>query len=103
MPSGVVDYIFEWDPTKASRNRSKHRIGFERAGTVFNDPMALSIHDVGHSDEEDRWVTIGLDAAGIVLVVVHTFRLIDANGCRIRLISARRATKKETTQYEAGQ
>lgn len=96
-------YIFAWDPIKAKDNLRNHRISFERAATVFHDPQALSIFDTAHSHEEDRWITLGLDRSGSVLVVVHTFHQIDAVSCQIRIISAWRATAKETRQYQEGQ
>jgi uncharacterized DUF497 family protein len=96
-------YIFAWDPRKAKDNLRNHRISFERAATIFRDPQALSIFDAAHSDEEDRWITLGLDRSGSVLVVVHTFHQIDAASCQIRIISAWRATTKETRQYQEGQ
>lgn len=95
-------YIFEWDPRKAKENLRNHRIGFERGATIFRDPQALSIFDVAHSHEEDRWITLGLDQSGSILVVVHTFHQIDEASCRIRIISARRATAREIRQYQEG-
>ena len=92
--------MFGWDPKKAALNRRKHGIGFERAATMFLDPRAVSIPDDEHSDEDERWVTVGLDASGNLLVVVHTFEEADSARCKIRLISARKATKKEAKQYE---
>jgi uncharacterized protein len=67
-------YIFEWDPRKAKENLRNHRISFERAATIFRDPQALSIFDVAHSHEEDRWITLGLDQSGSSLVLVRTFQ-----------------------------
>ena len=96
-------YIFAWDPSKAKDNLRNHRISFERAATIFRDPQALSIFDTAHSDQEDRWITLGLDRSGSVLVVVHTFHQIDAASCQIRIISVWRATAKETRQYQEGQ
>ena len=96
-------YIFAWDPSKAKDNLRNHRISFERAATIFRDPQALSIFDAAHSHGEDRWLTLGLDRSGSVLVVVHTLHQIDAISCQIRIISARRATAKETRQYQEGQ
>jgi uncharacterized DUF497 family protein len=96
-------YIFAWDPSKAKDNLRNHRISFERAATIFRDPQALSIFDPAHSHEEDRWITLGLDRSGSVLVVVHTFHQIDAESCQIRIISAWRGTAKETRQYQEGQ
>jgi uncharacterized DUF497 family protein len=96
-----VEYVFDWDPRKAALNLRRHRVGFERAATIFVDPRTVSIPDEEHSEEEEHWVTIGLDISGNVLVVVHTFEELDSAGCRIRLISARKATKKEAKQYES--
>ena len=92
-------YQFEWDPAKARQNVRKHGIPFERAATVFLDPEALSDFDEEHSDREDRWVTLGLDVTGILLVVCHSHHVDSDVGARIRLISARKATKNETKQY----
>ena len=94
-----MEYVFEWDPRKAALNLRKHGIGFEQAATIFVDRRAISIPDDEHSEEEDRWVTIGMDADGRLLVAVHTFDELDASRCRVRLISARKATKREGTQY----
>jgi uncharacterized protein len=85
---------FEWDPRKAETNSAKHRIEFADAVTVFQDELSLTIRDPGSMDE-DRWITLGVDALGRLLVVVYTFRN-DA----IRIISARPATPRETSQYE---
>ena len=94
---------FEWDPTKAEGNVSKHNVPFERAATVFRDSNALSVFDDEHSAEEERWLTLGLDSGGALLVVHHTFKKVDAANCSIRIISARKATKSETRQYETGE
>jgi uncharacterized DUF497 family protein len=93
-------YIFEWDPKKAKENLRKHRISFERAATIFRDPQALSIFDVAHSQDEDRWVTLGLDSSGNLLVTIHTFHALDDSSRRVRIISARKANKKEARQYQ---
>lgn len=87
--------VFEWDPVKARINRRKHGIAFDDACTVFGDPLALTVPDPVHSDQEERFVTIGRSAAGILLVVVYADR---ARG--LRLISARKATPKEVRSYE---
>ncbi len=98
------EYRFEWDPVKARRNVRQHRVSFERAATVFLDPRAMSIFDDEHSEEEERWITLGLDRTGALLVVCHTFREeLDAGregSARIRLISARRANRREAAQYQ---
>jgi len=93
-------YYFDWDPNKARTNRKNHGIAFEQAPTIFLDPRMISIFDTEHSEHEDRWVTIGIDKNGILLVVVHTFQQLAADSCRIRVISARKATRKELKQYE---
>ena len=90
----------EWDPSKAASNIKKHRVSFEIAATVFDDPYALSVEDQGSSYEE-RWITMGLAADERTVVVIHTWR--DATDKElIKIISARRATKRETRQYEEG-
>jgi uncharacterized DUF497 family protein len=87
--------IFEWDPEKAKRNLKIHKVSFHEASPVFGDTMSLTIHDPLHSDEEDRFVIIGNSHKNRLLVVVHVER-----GNRIRIISARKATRKEKIQYE---
>jgi uncharacterized protein len=92
-------YQFEWDPSKARQNLRKHLVAFERAATVFFDPMALSKFDEEHSASEGRWITLGIDSIGNLLVVCHVYREETEVGARIRIISARKATKNETKQY----
>ena len=84
---------YEWDSQKARTNLRKHGIDFADAMTVFSDELAITIPD-DHPDEE-RYVTIGMDALGRVLVIVFTWR-----GANIRLISARKADKFEFEQYQ---
>lgn len=86
---------FEWDALKAKRNLVKHGVPFEEATEIFGDPLSMTIADPLHSDAEDRWVTMGLSRKGRLLVVVHADR-----GDRVRLISARPATRKEKRCYE---
>lgn len=93
-------YNFEWDNKKAKQNIRKHKVRFQRAGTIFHDPHAISIFDDEHSQKEERWITMGRDSNGIMLVVSHAFREIDTSSCSIRIISARKATKGEIKQYE---
>jgi len=88
---------FEWDDDKAKSNRKKHGVSFEEASTVFGDPLSRTIHDPVHSGEEDRFVTLGESERGRLLVVVFTDR-----DDRIRIISARVATKRERNDYEEG-
>jgi uncharacterized DUF497 family protein len=94
-----VQYNFEWDPTKAKSNFRKHKISFERASEIFLDPLMLSVFDETHSTNEDRWITLGKDRSNVTIVVVHSFREIAPDDSTIRIISARRATKREDKQY----
>ena len=89
---------FEWDAKKAAANCKNHGISFEDASTVFGDPLAATIQDPVHSTDETRFVTIGMSAAQQLIVVVHTDR-----ADRVRLISARSATRAEKKKYEEGQ
>ena len=86
---------FEADPVKAAENLKKHKVSFEEAASVFGDPMAYTFLDPDHSVGEKRWLTFGLSAKNRLLVVMFTER----RG-KIRLISARRATKHERGIYE---
>ena len=95
-------YEFDWDPAKEKTNVSKHKVSFRRAATVFRDPNQLSIYDEEHSEYEDRWITIGIDSDGVLRIVVHTFKQIEAGLCEIRIISARKATSTEAMHYGEG-
>jgi len=95
-----VSYDFQWDPTKAKRNWRKHGIRFQDAAELFLDPLAISVLDLEHSDTEERWVTVGRDRRGHVLVLTHTFREQPMGEWKVRIISARKATKREAKQYE---
>lgn len=95
-----MQYVFEWDPQKARQNRLKHGVAFEEAAQIFMDHLAISIYDEHHSDEEDRWITIGMGPDKKLLVVVHSFKMHESDEYAIRIISARRATKREQIQYE---
>ncbi|HID51379.1 MAG TPA: BrnT family toxin [Anaerolineae bacterium] len=92
-------YNFDWDPAKEKRNIRKHKLAFRQAATIFRDPDQISVYDEDHSENEDRWITIGIDRGGILRVVVHTFEQVDDNVCEIRIISARKATDSESNQY----
>jgi uncharacterized protein len=89
---------FEWHPAKAAANLRKHGVSFAEAETAFSDEHALVLDDPDHSTDEERFVLLGLSAALRVLVVVHGYREADAV---VRLISARKATRSERTQYDA--
>jgi uncharacterized protein len=95
-------YHFEWAPSKAKQNLRKHGIPFERAATIFKDVEALSHFDEGHSEYEERWITMGMDATGALLVACHTFQETADDSATIRLISARKATRNEMKQYRRG-
>ena len=97
-----MQYDFDWDPKKARGNLRKHKVSFERAASVFRDPNLLSIPDEEHSRSEERWITIGLDGNAVLLVLSYKFMSLDDESSRIRIISARKATKAETKQYEKG-
>ncbi|MCR4693156.1 MAG: BrnT family toxin [Firmicutes bacterium] len=87
---------FEWDENKNEINIKKHKISFEEAKTVFYDEEALVINDPEHSKEEERFIILGLSKQANLLVVCHCYRESDTV---IRIISARKATKSETKQY----
>ncbi|MGA1871714.1 MAG: BrnT family toxin [bacterium] len=87
--------FFEWDPTKAKRNLEIHGVPFDETSTAFKDPISLTIYDPLHSEDEDRFVLIGNSFNNRLLIVVHTERADN-----IRIISARKATKKERKYYE---
>jgi hypothetical protein len=98
--AGQFHYHFEWDTLKARQNLKRHGVAFDRAATIFLDRSALSEFDEAHSETEERWITLGLDNTGVVLVVCHTFRDENESSARLRLISARKATKREEAEYE---
>ena len=90
----LVHMKYQWDPEKARANVKKHRVEFADAVGVFEDPRAITLEDPD-SEGEQRFVSIGMDFLGRIIVVVYTYR-----GEALRLISARKATKKEVSFYE---
>ena len=88
---------FSWDPVKAASTLEKHGVSFEEASTAFGDPLSITVHDPEHSDDEPRFVLVGLSFTGKIVVVVHV-ELEDS----IRIISARDATRRERVEYEQG-
>jgi uncharacterized protein len=98
-PEYRMRFNFEWDPIKAKLNWKKHGVSFEIASTIFRDRHALSIYDIDHSEDEERWITLGIAANGALLVVHHTFAVIDDKTVMIRLISSRKAVRREQDQY----
>jgi uncharacterized DUF497 family protein len=96
----VTNMRFVWDKEKSRRNLAKHKVSFETAKLVFDDPRAVSRLD-GVEDEEERWQTVGLAGGIVVLLVAHTYR--EESGEEVvRIISARKATAHERTIYEQG-
>jgi len=90
---------FTWDRKKETTNIKKHGVSFEQASYVFADPFALNAYDEEHSYDEERWVLLGKSLNETILLVVHTFRDDDGKEF-VRIISARKATKKEEKSYK---
>ena len=93
----MEQFRFTWDPAKAKLNEKKHGVSFEEAQTIFHDDHARFEHDPDHSQDEERFLLLGMSAKLRILVVCHCYRSDDYE---IRLISARKATKQERKQYE---
>ncbi len=89
---------FEWDEKKAAANLRKHSVSFEEAASAFGDPLSLTIPDPEHSEDEERWVLLGMTERHRLVVVAHT-----EQADTVRLISARLATPAERHDYEEGQ
>ncbi len=90
-----MGFVFEWDSAKADTNLRKHGVSFEEASTVWGDPLALILPDTDHSGSEQRYILLGLSSLQRLLVIAHTERRE-----RVRIISARQATRKERRSYE---
>jgi len=90
---------FEWDEQKNKSNRAKHGIWFEEARSVFDDPYGRLFYDPEHSEHEERFILLGMSSAARILVVVHCYRNSDSV---VRIISGRKATRKEASFYEEG-
>lgn len=88
---------FEWNEKKAASNLSKHRVSFEEAKTIFDDPLYVDFYDPDHSEDEERYIIVGESNRGRLLIVSYTER-----GDSIRLISAREVTITEREAYEEG-
>ncbi len=88
--------VFEWDNKKNTSNLRKHGVSFEEAQTVFFDENAIEFDDPGHSIQEERFILLGLSQSLKVLVVCNCYRTVES---KIRIISARKATKKEQGAY----
>lgn len=92
-----MGFTFEWDEEKANENERKHQVSFHEGATIFHDPHIATMHDPDHSEDEDRYLGLGYSSQGRVLVVCYTER-----GDNIRLISCRKATRRERKIYEKG-
>ena len=90
---------FSWDPEKAKINKRKHGVSFEQACSVFSDPLALTIYDKEHSEKEDRWILLGQSNNDVLILLVHTFS-DEKDIERVRIISARKASKREKSAYQ---
>jgi len=91
-----VELRFEWDETKNASNRRKHGVSFEEAKSAFADEFGRLITDPDHSEEEDRFILMGMSLRLRLLIVCHCYR----RGDTLRIISARKANRSERTQYE---
>lgn len=90
-----------WDAAKAQSNLAKHGVTFAQAATVLLDPLAVTVFDAAHSQEEERWFTLGTSTDGKLLAVAHTYQQAEIDTqARVRIISARSATRRERQQYE---
>ncbi|MEO5922274.1 MAG: BrnT family toxin [Bryobacteraceae bacterium] len=98
--SGEQAFQFEWDEVKAASNLRKHGVTFELASTVFLDPRILTVADLAHSEIEERWFAIGLAGNGVMLSIVYLWWESGPGLTKVRLISARPATRNEARQYE---
>lgn len=92
----MIEICFEWDEKKSQENKRKHKVSFEEAQTVFFDENAIRYYDPDHSEDEDRFMMLGLSYQLRVLVVCHCYR---ASNTTIRIISARKADKQEEKEY----
>ena len=90
---------FEWDPAKAAANLRKHQVSFDEAKSVFYDEFAVQFFDEEHSSEEERFLMLGMSSGAKLLIVCHCER---EQGEVIRIISARKATKRESAFYQGG-
>ena len=95
-----MQFDIVWDDAKAQSNLLKHGVSFAQAATVILDPLALTVFDAEHSEAEERWFTLGQTSDGRLLAVAHTYQVLETNITRVRMVSAREATRLERQQYE---
>lgn len=93
-------FEFEWDEAKAASNLLKHGVAFDVASTVFKDVQLLTVADLEHGETEERWFSVGRARNGAIISVVYLWREADVRTVKIRLISARKATRAEARSYE---
>lgn len=92
-----MSFTFEWDETKAKKNEHDHQVTFHEGATIFHDPHIATMSDPDHSEDEARYLSLGYSSQGRVLLVSDTDR-----GNNIRVISCRKATRREQNMYEKG-
>jgi len=97
-----MQLIFEWDENKARANLRKHQVSFEEGKTIFNDPFLFTFAGECHSEEEERFISMGTSVANRILIAVHTEREETEDILVIRIINCRRATALERQTYEEG-
>jgi hypothetical protein len=93
-------FQFEWDKGKAAANLQKHGLSFDLAAMVFSDPRLLSAADLEHSESEEHWFSIGMSSSGAMVSVVYLWAESDPQTTKVRLISARAATRNEIRRYQ---
>jgi hypothetical protein len=98
-----MELVFEWDAKKAKANLKKHKVSFEEAKTIFNDPLLITFPDEEHSEAEDRFISIGMSVTNRILLAVHLEREATEDLLIIRIISCRKATVSERRVYEEGE
>lgn len=96
-----MELVFRWSEIKARTNLAKHKVSFEEAKTIFNDPFVITFSDESHSDDEERYVSIGNSIYNRLLLVVHTEQERSDGKSLIRVISGRKATAVERKDYES--
>ena len=95
--------LFEWDAKKAENNFKKHKVRFEEAKTVFNDPILITYRDDEHSQTEERFISLGMSVTNKILLVVHLEQEMTDEIIIIRIISCRKAKASERRIYEKGE
>jgi hypothetical protein len=100
MYNQYMELLFEWDANKARENLRKHKVSFDEAKTIFNDPLLVTFPDDEHSQQEERLISIGVSVTSKLLLVVHLEQIETEEYLLIRLVSCRKATRQERKTYE---